>query len=77
MVVVFRGVGLFVIAVPEEWQLMAYAPHEDDNAGKDERDAQQLAHIERHACLKVHLVVLDEFDEEAQGEECYQEDAED
>ena len=32
------------------------------------RDTEPLAHVQRHAVLKVHLVFFQELDEEAEGE---------
>ena len=56
---------------------VAEAPPEDDGAGKDEGDGQELSHVQRHAGLEVDLVVLDELDDKAEAEEEDQEDAED
>ena len=47
------------------------------DAQKDERDAKQLAHIERQGGLKVFLIVLQKLHEEAGGEDADHEDAED
>ena len=42
--------------------------HKDD-ACDDEGEAEELSHVESHAFLEVHLLFLDEFDEEAEGED--------
>jgi hypothetical protein len=47
-----------------------HAGHADD----DERDAENLSHIQRHARFECHLNVFGVFDEEAEGE--YQREAE-
>lgn len=44
------------------------ANHKSD-ASDDEGQAEELSHVERHAFLEVHLFFLDEFDEEAEGED--------
>ncbi len=49
------------------------SPHAPE-AQQDEGDAEELAHIEEHAVLEVHLVLLGIFDENAAGE--YHEEAE-
>lgn len=48
---------------PEPWP----AYHEGD-ARDDEGDAEPLAHVEGHALLEVDLPLLEELDEEAEGE---------
>ena len=35
------------------------------DADDDEGDAEQLSHVERHALLEGHLLLLEELDEEA------------
>ena len=55
----YRIVGLNLF-LPVE----IHAIHPDD----DERDAEPLAHVQRHALLKGHLVRLQEFHEEAEDE---------
>ena len=35
----------------------------------DEGDAQQLTHVERHVLLEIHLHLLQELDEETEGED--------
>ena len=47
---------------------MCFPQHEVES-DEDERDAQQLSHVERHALLKIYLLLLDELDEEAEGED--------
>ena len=37
----------------------------DDNEG----NAEQLSHVERHALLEGHLLLLEELNEEAEGED--------
>ena len=54
---------------------MCFSQHEVES-DDDERDAQQLAHIERHALLEVYLLFLDELDEEAEGEDGCQAESE-
>ena len=44
-------------------------PYDEPNAGDDEGDAEELAHIEEHALFEVFLDVLDELDEEAAAED--------
>ena len=43
--------------------------HDEPHAGDDERDAEQLTHVEHHALLKIFLHVFDELDEEAAAED--------
>ena len=45
-------------------------------AYENERDAENLPHVESHAGLEVDLVILDEFDNETYPEEGYEEYAE-
>ena len=66
-----RKEGLFPGKFPEP----ASADHTGD-AQRDEGDAQPLSHVERHALLKAHLLLLDELDEEAEGEYRCQAEAE-
>ena len=47
------------------------------DAQKNERDAEQLTHIERQGGLKLFLIVLQKLHEEAGGEDADHEDAED
>ena len=42
-----------------------HAPHAEEHEG----DAEELAHVERHAYLKVALYLLEELHEEAEGED--------
>ena len=42
----------------------------------DERDAEPLPHVQRHAIFKVHLVLFQELDEEAEDEYLRQAEAE-
>lgn len=49
-----------------------HAPHTED----DEGDAEQLAHVERHRVFETHLVDLQEFHEEAEGEDVGEAEAE-
>ena len=44
----------------------------DDKAAEDEGDAENLAHIEHHVSFEVHLIVLDELDEEANTKQGYE-----
>lgn len=44
-------------------------------AQKDERDAQDLSHVEHHVFLETDLRLLDKFDEETAAEAPYHEDA--
>ena len=44
------------------------SPHAEDADG-DEGDGEELAHVEWHGRLEVHLDVLGVLDEEAEGED--------
>ena len=43
---------------------------------KDKGDAEPLSHVEGHALLEAHLVLLEELYEEAEGEDLRQAEAE-
>ena len=47
------------------------------DAGDDEGDGEDLAHVQEHRLLELHLRLLDEFDQEAHAEAAEQEEAED
>ena len=49
--------------------------HDESDAQQDERDGQELAHVQGHGLLERHLRLLDELDEEAGAEAHRQEDA--
>lgn len=56
-------------------ELSGVGVHQEADAEKDEGNAEELTHIQGHIGLKFHLVVLDEFDEEAGTEAHGEEDA--
>ena len=49
------------------------SPHAE-NAQQDERNAQELTHIEKHSILEIHLILLGVLNEDSAGEN--QEEAE-
>ena len=53
--------GLFPLFLPP--------PAHEPKADEDEGDAQELAHVQEHAALEVHLVLLGVFDEDAARED--------
>ena len=57
------------------WKLLSVETHEihPDN---DKWDAEPLAHVQRHAVFKVHLVFFQELDEETEGENLRQAESE-
>lgn len=57
-------------------RLLAAVDEHEIEADEDERDAEPLAHVEGHALLEVHLVLLEELYKEAEGEDLRQAKAE-
>ena len=45
------------------------APPHAPNANKDEGNAKQLTHIEKHTILEIDLIFLGIFDEDTGGED--------
>ena len=57
-------------------RLLAAVDEHEIEADEDERDAEPLAHVEGHAILEADLILLEELDEEAEGENLRQAEAE-
>lgn len=49
--------------------MQASATQHKEDPGYDERDAEQLTHVESHSLLEIHLFLLDEFHKETEGED--------
>lgn len=47
---------------------MSATQHKEDT-NYDERDTEQLSHVESHPSLEIHLLLLDEFHKETEGED--------
>lgn len=57
-------------------RLLAAVYEHEIKADKDEGDAEPLAHVEGHAIFEADLILLEELDEEAEGENLRQAEAE-
>lgn len=57
-------------------RLLAAVDEHEIEADEDERDAEPLAHVEGHAIFEADLILLEELDEEAEGENLRQAEAE-
>jgi len=57
------------------WNLLGKGIDQKADASDDEGDGKNLTHVEGHAGLEVHLVLLDELNQEAHAKAAKQEDA--
>ena len=65
----------FVSSCSVFWPQPAAFPHEVDTHD-DEGNAEQLAHVQRHALLEGHLLLLEELHKEAEREDIRQAESE-
>ena len=71
-VVGWGGFGLFGVNGHERF-FFYHAPDEESYAEEYERDAEELAHVEKHVLLEAHLRFLDELYQETHSEEHHEE----
>ena len=77
---IFQGKSGDVFSGPEatgaSCLLLPSVEEHEVKADEDEGHTEPLAHVQRHAVLEVHLVLLEELDEEAEDEDFRQAEAE-